>query len=148
MSVADHSATDDLTSQCDPAYGADLNRNGIPEFGTIAHPGAATSTPGPLDEGLDVCPSVGRRDSEQLRGPRTGGGPVTSQDSGVSAALGRARLVPVVVLDDAASAGPLADARVAGGLPSPMSPPAPRPPVTPSGRSPTGGICSWAPAPS
>jgi 2-dehydro-3-deoxyphosphogluconate aldolase/(4S)-4-hydroxy-2-oxoglutarate aldolase len=42
---------------------------------------------------------------------------VTSQDSDVSAALERARLVPVVVLDDAASAGPLADALVAGGLP-------------------------------
>jgi 2-dehydro-3-deoxyphosphogluconate aldolase/(4S)-4-hydroxy-2-oxoglutarate aldolase len=35
----------------------------------------------------------------------------------VLAALGRARLVPVVVLDDAAQAGPLADALVAGGLP-------------------------------
>ncbi|WP_222263244.1 bifunctional 4-hydroxy-2-oxoglutarate aldolase/2-dehydro-3-deoxy-phosphogluconate aldolase [Modestobacter marinus] len=35
----------------------------------------------------------------------------------VAAALGRARLVPVVVLDDAADAGPLADALVAGGLP-------------------------------
>ena len=33
------------------------------------------------------------------------------------AALERARLVPVVVLDDAADAGPLADALVAGGLP-------------------------------
>jgi 2-dehydro-3-deoxyphosphogluconate aldolase/(4S)-4-hydroxy-2-oxoglutarate aldolase len=35
----------------------------------------------------------------------------------VPAALGQARLVPVVVLDDAAHAGPLADAQVAGGLP-------------------------------
>ncbi|MGY1623815.1 bifunctional 4-hydroxy-2-oxoglutarate aldolase/2-dehydro-3-deoxy-phosphogluconate aldolase [Geodermatophilus sp. SYSU D00965] len=35
----------------------------------------------------------------------------------VLAALGRARLVPVVVLDDAGHAGPLADALVAGGLP-------------------------------
>ncbi|WP_448608668.1 bifunctional 4-hydroxy-2-oxoglutarate aldolase/2-dehydro-3-deoxy-phosphogluconate aldolase [Geodermatophilus sp. URMC 60] len=37
--------------------------------------------------------------------------------SDVPAALGRARLVPVVVLDDAGDAGPLADALVAGGLP-------------------------------
>jgi 2-dehydro-3-deoxyphosphogluconate aldolase/(4S)-4-hydroxy-2-oxoglutarate aldolase len=35
----------------------------------------------------------------------------------VLAALGRARLVPVVVLDDAADAGPLAGALVDGGLP-------------------------------
>ncbi|MGY1590785.1 bifunctional 4-hydroxy-2-oxoglutarate aldolase/2-dehydro-3-deoxy-phosphogluconate aldolase [Geodermatophilus sp. SYSU D00708] len=35
----------------------------------------------------------------------------------VLAALERARLVPVVVLDDAGHAGPLADALVAGGLP-------------------------------
>jgi 2-dehydro-3-deoxyphosphogluconate aldolase/(4S)-4-hydroxy-2-oxoglutarate aldolase len=44
---------------------------------------------------------------------------VTAQrpPSDVPAALGRARLVPVVVLDDAADAGPLADALVAGGLP-------------------------------
>ena len=40
---------------------------------------------------------------------------MSNQD--VPAALGRARLVPVVVLDDAADAGPLADALVAGGLP-------------------------------
>lgn len=37
--------------------------------------------------------------------------------AGRLAALERARLVPVVVLDDAADAGPLADALVAGGLP-------------------------------
>ncbi|MGY1637832.1 bifunctional 4-hydroxy-2-oxoglutarate aldolase/2-dehydro-3-deoxy-phosphogluconate aldolase [Geodermatophilus sp. SYSU D00742] len=35
----------------------------------------------------------------------------------VLAALGRARLVPVVVVDDAADAGPLAGALVSGGLP-------------------------------
>jgi 2-dehydro-3-deoxyphosphogluconate aldolase / (4S)-4-hydroxy-2-oxoglutarate aldolase len=40
-----------------------------------------------------------------------------TQTSDVPAALGRARLVPVVVLDDAADAGPLADALLAGGLP-------------------------------
>jgi 2-dehydro-3-deoxyphosphogluconate aldolase/(4S)-4-hydroxy-2-oxoglutarate aldolase len=40
-----------------------------------------------------------------------------AQPPDVPAALGRARLVPVVVLDDAAHAGPLADALVAGGLP-------------------------------
>ena len=40
-----------------------------------------------------------------------------TQTSDVPAALGGARLVPVVVLDDAADAGPLADALVAGGLP-------------------------------
>ena len=37
--------------------------------------------------------------------------------SDVLAALARARLVPVVVLDEAADAGPLAEALVAGGLP-------------------------------
>jgi 2-dehydro-3-deoxyphosphogluconate aldolase/(4S)-4-hydroxy-2-oxoglutarate aldolase len=42
---------------------------------------------------------------------------VTSATADVAAALGRARLVPVVVLDDAADAGPLADALVGGGLP-------------------------------
>jgi 2-dehydro-3-deoxyphosphogluconate aldolase / (4S)-4-hydroxy-2-oxoglutarate aldolase len=44
---------------------------------------------------------------------------VTTQrrPSDVAAALGRAGLVPVVVLDDADDAGPLADALVAGGLP-------------------------------
>jgi 2-dehydro-3-deoxyphosphogluconate aldolase/(4S)-4-hydroxy-2-oxoglutarate aldolase len=40
-----------------------------------------------------------------------------AQPPDVPAALGRARLVPVVALDDAAHAGPLADALVAGGLP-------------------------------
>ena len=42
---------------------------------------------------------------------------MTTQTPDVPATLGRARLVPVVVLDDAADAGPLADALVAGGLP-------------------------------
>jgi 2-dehydro-3-deoxyphosphogluconate aldolase / (4S)-4-hydroxy-2-oxoglutarate aldolase len=42
---------------------------------------------------------------------------VTTPSSDVLAALGRLRLVPVVVLDDAADAGPLADALVTGGLP-------------------------------
>jgi len=40
-----------------------------------------------------------------------------AQPPDVPAALGRAGLVPVAVLDDAAHAGPLADALVAGGLP-------------------------------
>ena len=41
----------------------------------------------------------------------------SAPDDGPLAALERVRLVPVVVLDDAADAGPLADALVAGGLP-------------------------------
>ena len=41
----------------------------------------------------------------------------SAPDDGPLVALERARLVPVVVLDDAADAGPLADALVAGGLP-------------------------------
>ena len=36
----------------------------------------------------------------------------------VLAALARARLVPVVTLDEAADAGPLAEALVTGGLPA------------------------------
>ena len=42
---------------------------------------------------------------------------MTTPSADVLAALGRLRLVPVVVLDDAADAGPLADALVTGGLP-------------------------------
>ena len=42
---------------------------------------------------------------------------MAEQSDGVLAALGRYKLVPVVVLDSACSAGPLADALIGGGLP-------------------------------
>jgi 2-dehydro-3-deoxyphosphogluconate aldolase / (4S)-4-hydroxy-2-oxoglutarate aldolase len=71
-----------------------------------------------------------------------------AQPPDVPAALGRARLVPVVVLDDATHAGPLADALVAGGLP--VAEVTFRTPAAgdATGRWPTGGISAWAPAPS
>lgn len=67
----------------------------------------------------------------------------------INAKIESLKLVPVVVLEDAKDALPLAKALIDGGLPVAESPSVPPPPRTPSAPSARPILrCWWVPAPS